>query len=1000
VVRSAFLFLIWVWVLSSYAQKKPVVTFAENDGLANDLVRAILLDSRDILWAGTDNGLSRYDGHRFINYTKRDGLPGNMVWDLAEGGKDSLYVACYTGGIALLHGGEVKRIWTYPDPLLRNTFRRLLYDRAARALIVGTDYGIYLLREDKFLRVQGYPYREDWKKNTVVSLKRYKGRIFFTIHGEGRGVYELMFDGKLPEKAKVRYLGPRSSMFALTFWEDTIYTNDKRGWYAIALAGGAPEKVISSEPGFLAWDMVTLPGGLVLAGGFQISNYDAVVRIYDIRARKFYRAPWMFQSNGIFRFCLDSLRKILWCGTENGLKALYNTPFSYYDLHIGTIEDLGWDGSALLILTREGVYRLEGDSARLLFSRETLKERLLEGSRYYHDRSGKPVKGLGNIRNVTLRYFIHDGDELYLNTNVGSLRMPDGKKYLPFPLGHFATIHDTSVYYILDYTPMRFFPNIREGFDSEEMGKVKDVADIRRKGDLLFMISYFNGMYAVRGKTVWNLNEQNSGVDNYMVSMDLDSRGNVWAVSPLGNLYWFDFSDSLYVRKKIDCCSSEINGMSYKWIKFMNGYLYLATNQGLNILPEEELWQGRIDTLWFYNRYNGYLDISTHHPEAADRGYFFVHTRNKLLRIGKPNKKNKRSEIRVQDLRVDGRTVRLECLDGHHFPPHTNNISITFYLLDYPADMNVEYRYRVNKGKWTATNMVSLSYLKPGRYDLVMEAKDLSRNKVYRQEVAFVIDAPLWVRWWMLLLMLVFLVLMIYGGLRFRYERLRRRDEERNRLLRESAELRIRALQIQMNPHFIFNALNTIQGAVMTKSKEETLDFIGDLSLVIRENLENVSKDYIPLSREIAFLQRYINVERFRVGDQLRVDFVVSVEDPEQLMVPPMLIQPLLENSIKHGVLPKKGRGEVEVRIDQEMEYLVVTIRDNGIGREQARANTRKKNHKSKGIQLLKERLEYLNQKNNTRAYRIEYEDLYEDGEPAGTVVRLYLQIVRKKDGP
>jgi LytS/YehU family sensor histidine kinase len=201
-----------------------------------------------------------------------------------------------------------------------------------------------------------------------------------------------------------------------------------------------------------------------------------------------------------------------------------------------------------------------------------------------------------------------------------------------------------------------------------------------------------------------------------------------------------------------------------------------------------------------------------------------------------------------------------------------------------------------------------------------------------------------------------------------------------------------------MSPHFIFNTLNTIQAAVMNKSKEDTLDFIGDLSLVIRENLESVSEDYIPLSREISFLQRYAGVERFRLGEKIKIEFIISVEDTERLLVPPMLIQPLLENSIKHGLLPRREGGEIEVKIDQELEYLLVTVRDNGIGRAKARELVEAKKHQSRGIDLLKKRLDYLNLKNKTNAFRIVFEDLFEEGHPAGTVVRLYLQIIRRKD--
>jgi len=999
VFRKAIFYLLISLVLPVSAQKKPVITFSENEGLSNDLVRVILLDRNDILWVGTDNGLSRYNGYRFINYSRKEGLPGNMVWGLTAGANDSLYVACYTDGIALMHEGQVIRVWKFPDPAVRNTFRNLLYDEASHSVVVGTDYGIYLLKDSVFHRVSNYPYtKNNRKKSSVVSLKRYKGRIFFTLHSRGAGVYELSIDKDTLENSSVRYYGPQKNMYALTFYHDTLYTNHLSEWYAIPAAGGEPQLAARSDPRFMAWDMVTLPGGRILSGGFQISDYDAVARFFNIRSRHFENVPWMFQTSGIFSFYFDTLRKIVWSGTENGLKALFNTPFSYYDLRIGAIRSLGWLDGTLLILTRDGVYKLDKDRAVLLYDRESIAKKVIKECKRYYTRLGALTENVLGNGEVNLRYFLRDGEKLYLNTNMGSVLMPDMSKYLPFRTGYFITDSDTSGYYLQTYQPLKYYSNLKNILHYEVIREVKDISDIRRKGDVYYMISFFNGIYAVSGKRVWNLREENAGVDNYLSSMDFDSRGNLWAVSPLGNLFMFGFSDSLFVKKKFDHYNSEIIGNSYKWIRFKDGFLYLATNNGLNIIPEEELWEGRFDTLWFYNRYNGYLDVSTSDPVVADRGYLFVHTQKGLVRIGMPVHREKYGGIRVRELIVDGRNMGITCLDGFRLPASTKDISMTFYLLDYPTDRNVEYRYHVNEGKWARTNVISLPFLKPGRYRIVMEAKDLETHKIYREKVGFLIMKPVWTRWWFLSMLLAVVLGGVYLLVRIRYERLRKKEEVRNRMIRESAELQIKALQLQMSPHFIFNTLNTIQAAVMNKSKEETLDFIGDLSLVIRENLESVSEDYIPLSREISFLQRYAGVEQFRLGDKIKIEFIISVEDTERLLVPPMLIQPLLENSIKHGLLPRREGGEIEVKIDQELEYLLVTVRDNGIGRAKARELVEAKKHQSRGIDLLKKRLDYLNLKNKTNAFRIVFEDLFEDGHPAGTVVRLYLQIIRRKD--
>ncbi len=987
--------------VSVFSQKKPVITLDENDGLCENSVREIVLDREHVLWVGTDNGLSRYDGDMFHSYHKSEGLAGNMIWGLAVDSANRIYAGCYTSGLSLLEDGVVVHTWRFRDDR-QNTIRKLLWDDGSGCLVVGTDYGIYLFRDSVLFPIQ-FPYPSSPRmKSSILSLKPYKGRIFFTVHGYSGDVYELKIDAGSLGRSRVIPLGNDKSMFALTFYHDTILINHYNELYAVPLREGTPVLYGEAPSDFLAWDMVTLPADWIIAGGFRISSFGENARLFDARHRAFYEAPWWLQSSSVMSFCYDTLRKIVWAATDNGLKALMNTPFSYYDIDIGEILDLVYHKGTLYLLTDDGIYTLEKEKAKMVLTRERINRELRKRRKEYLLKNSHQADESKRKSAISYTHFIQDNGRVFLNTTLGSVSVPELSDYLPFAQGYFIT-RGNSGYYVKSYNYLCYYHDLKNIFRQVDTlgrafgGGIRDVFDIRRSGEVYFFMSYFNGLYAVSGEKSWNLNEGNSGIDNFLISMDLDREGNVWVVSPNGNLFEIGFEDSLFIKRKINRFNSEIIGENYKWLKFSGGNLYLATNKGLNIIPETEILERQIDTLWFYNRYNGYLDISTTGPVLADRGYMFVRTKKGLLRIGAPVRRKKHAEIRVREVVVDGRHMRIACLDGVSLPSQTKDIRMIFYLLDYPTDQNVEYRYRVNGGKWVCTDVINLPFLKPGEYDIIMEARDLEMNKVYRQRVNFFVLKPFWLQWWFVGVMLLLFLGMIYFFIRLRYESLRKKEEIRTRMIRESAELQIKALQLQMSPHFIFNALNTIQAAVMTKNKDETLDFIGDLSLVIRENLENVSKDYIPLSREIAFLQRYAGVEKFRLGEKINIEFVISVDDAERLLIPPMLIQPLLENSIKHGLLSGRAGGDIVVKIDQEMDHLLVSVQDNGIGRKKAAELSKNSSHQSKGILLLKNRLHYLNQKNDTSVYRLEYEDLYEDGEPAGTVARLYLQIIRRK---
>ncbi len=981
------------------AQEKPVICLDENDGLCDDEVREVRLDNEDILWIGTNNGISAYDGNRFVCYRKSDGLAGSRVWGLAVDDQNRIYAGCYVGGLSRISNGRVTDTWYIPDTTVRNTIRKLLYDEKSRSVVVGTDYGIYLFRDSVFHRIR-YDYSPKHKKSSIISLKKYKGHIYFTVHGHASGLYELQTDPDSLERSEVIPLITDVNLFGLTFSGDTAYANFYNELYACPLSTPGGVVIAKAPEGFLPWDMVTLPRSWIMTGGFRISDFVENTKFFNLREKHFVDAPWMLRSDEILVFCYDTLRKIVWAGTADGLKAVLNTPFSYYCPEEKEIIDLAEWHDTLFVLNKDGLYMLRGRKTVPLLTRSRIDAVLLRKSKDFCSRVGADPFELISAKPVNYRYFIQDNGRMFISTNKGALSIPDLKTYLPFSLGRFVSCGG-GVCYIRDYRPMVYYPDLHDlpkgkEIIGKEVGGIKDVMDIRQVGEICYMPSYFNGIYAVKDHNIFHLNRNNSDIDNFIAGIDIDSQGDAWVISLDGNLFQVGFEDSLVVKKKINHYNSEIIGESYKWLLFNNGYLYLASNKGLNIVPEEELRRGEIRSLWFYNRYNGYLDISTRDPVRAGRGYLFVHNGKRLIRIGRPIKRKGLAELRIRDLIVDGERQPISSPDQKIFSPRTGNISMTYYLLKYPTDKNVSYRYRLNKGAWTATNIVSLPFLKPGRYHIVMEAKDLERDEVYRKTFTFEIPVPYLSRWWVVLGILTILFLGIFFFIKRRFELRHRREEERNRMIRESAELQVKALQLQMNPHFIFNTLNTIQSAVVSRSSDETLDFIGDLSLVIRENLESVMKDYVPLSREIAFLQKYAGVERFRLGDKVSIDFILAVEDPDSLLIPPMLIQPLIENSIKHGILPKKEGGEIEVRVEQEVDHLLITVRDNGIGRQQA-GKKMPKNHKSRGVDLLKKRLEYLNLKNNTKVNRIEYEDLYEDGLPAGTLVRLYLQIVKRK---
>ncbi len=222
----------------------------------------------------------------------------------------------------------------------------------------------------------------------------------------------------------------------------------------------------------------------------------------------------------------------------------------------------------------------------------------------------------------------------------------------------------------------------------------------------------------------------------------------------------------------------------------------------------------------------------------------------------------------------------------------------------------------------------------------------------------------------------------------------KRRISEMNHKISEITQANLRQ---QMNPHFIFNTLNSIQYYMYQHDKLATNNYLTKFSNLMRKVLDNSQHTSIPLSDELAALKLYLELESIRFKDKF--DFEISVDeeiDPLMYKVPTMLIQPYVENSICHGLIPMEGKGLVKVDLKLQADHILCTIEDNGIGREASKERNlkREQNHNSLGTQITKSRLDLVNELYGTSLKTI-YTDLKnEEGKPTGTRVEIHIPIL------
>lgn len=330
---------------------------------------------------------------------------------------------------------------------------------------------------------------------------------------------------------------------------------------------------------------------------------------------------------------------------------------------------------------------------------------------------------------------------------------------------------------------------------------------------------------------------------------------------------------------------------------------------------------------------------------------------------------------------------------------YENNIVCHYHLVNdaYREQTNIKYQLIGFDNKYTlspaTTNEIRYKNLSPGNYTFNIKAQYGNTSSTY-YEYPIRISYPFWKRWWFILIFTTLSVLLILKYFRVRLSKQKR--EAQKVLLQKQTETdliqaKLTALRSQMNPHFIFNALNSIQNLILQADTTRSYDYIVLFSKLVRSTLNYSETEYISIDDEVDFLDIYLQLEKLRFND----DFQYTINNlcDEMVYAPPLIIQPFVENALLHGLLSKKGIKRLNITFEINNEQLLCTIEDNGIGRKKSKEIQKRQGKKRKSFALnaIQKRLDILQKQH---VYKVGYSfiDLHNDqGMPTGTKVVICL---------
>jgi len=326
-----------------------------------------------------------------------------------------------------------------------------------------------------------------------------------------------------------------------------------------------------------------------------------------------------------------------------------------------------------------------------------------------------------------------------------------------------------------------------------------------------------------------------------------------------------------------------------------------------------------------------------------------------------------------------------------------NNIRIKIENLDYknnPRTYKLEYRINNEKNNTYVNqeNEILFTDIAPGAYEISLWNND---TKFPNISLVLIINKPFWQKLWFYLLIITIVIVVIYFGVKLYLKKLRAKDAKESEITNLINNYQMAAIRAQMNPHFIFNCINSIQRYVLTNDRTTAYNYLTKFSKLIRLVLNNSEEENISLKDELEMVSLYIQLEQLRFEDSFIFELIVSNDlDTDSYLIPPMMLQPYIENSIWHGImlLNNSRKGKISIFVSENNDMLVIEIIDNGVGREEAMKHS-SKTHKSKANKLNERRIDIINAINHSINGSIKITDVLNDKDQSvsGTKVTLLI---------
>ncbi|WP_020538713.1 two-component regulator propeller domain-containing protein [Lewinella cohaerens] len=976
--------------LAVCAQPRSVQTYTVSDGLAQSQVYALLADSRGFLWAGTQGGgLSRFDGQKFQTFSDADGLLGNNVSALWEDAEGQIWVGT-DGGLSRYDGTGFKSILPEKEVLD----------------ITGDEASTWVLTTEKiyFTNNEG----EDWKEITFP--KPYL-QVYCVLHeqnrmllGTDRGAWSWQNEEWTELKGKYNASHQIWSMYRYLRGQSWALAPGGQ-FFSIQGDSLVSRKVPARNPTVFyvseqgdSWLGTQGQGLLVLPKGgrewLPIQRKDGL------------------GSNHVRAITGDRWGNI-WVGTSGGgLSCIRYAPFAAFDQNRGlpdrevyALSEVDSQG-VFFTLANHGIYwQTESGPVAHLSDPELSGEKIKSMARdergwWWMGTPGNGIKVHTDSSWVTVdacgKYILDllpaGKDSWWVATayeGLSLLRMQEDSTGLTFRCQTFGREHELPIGRI-------------ESLQKDQQGRL--------------LIAYRELGLACWEPNIlhWQITRKEGLPSNTVRAVRQDSIGYYWLATARGLVRAGETPEGMRLaafQNKDGLQSNNLYCLAFTSAQ----ELWVGSERGMDRITLDAA--RNIREVNFYGAEEGFTGIETCTDAAlADRkGNLWVGTMNGLMLY--ENKPVRVTRLAPPLLSLAGiqlsyrpaaEVLQQPVLDGWgslvvprlELAYHQNQIRVELTAQDLAQPQDVRYEWRLAgwEEAWTPPSeqrIVSYVKLPPGAYTFMARAVGEGNRKSDVIQLPIDIIPAFWQTSWFrgaVIGGIVLLLSLLLWRIFHRRLKRQRRVAEGLRLENRLLELEQKALQLQMNPHFLANALQGIQYELNEGAYKRASEYLTKFGALMRSTLYHSRASKITLSDEIENLQHYLELEQFRTGARFSYHFEIPANlEVDLIEIPPMLLQPFLENAVHHGMRNKQGDGRITVTFAEEgPTILLVSIEDNGPGLAASRAK-RSSDHQSTALKVIKERLELLEHTTVATPYQIK--EIVAEDQVKGVIVKVRIPV-------